>query len=227
MLQPSLSFSGFTIHEPVTAFTNLILCVFCIVCAFNTHRVGAGMWTNFFFAMALATFAGALGHGLYDHESSNIQLFSRMCAIISVFFAGMASARWITNRTIKIVTRSLISVQLLVALFLILKSNDFIIVAINGTVGFGVIILLIHLQLYFRNVTGSIFILSGIVVNALAGMVHKFSLAPHKWFNHNDLSHIIMIPGLFLFSKGAIGIENYFRRKNNITETGFADENVT
>ena len=208
MYQPPLNFYGNTVYEPVTVLTDLILCAFCLIFAIKMHKQDTKIWSLFFLSMAIATLTGGLAHGLYDHEKSDIKMISSVFGIIAVFFASISSTKLIIHENLKKMMNALICIELVTFLFLITQNNDMKIVAVNGTIGFLFIIAPIHLNPSIRKNNGSKLILYGICVNGVAGLVHNFTLSPYKWFNHNDLSHLIMLYGLFLFAKGAIQLKS-------------------
>jgi hypothetical protein len=207
MNQPPFNFHGITVFEPVTVLTDFILCVFCLFFAHKMHKQDTKIWSLFFVSMAVATCAGALGHGMYDHEKSDMKMISSVFGIISVFLASITSAKLIFHENFKKIVTTVICLELVTFLFLIAQNNDIKIVAINGTMGFLFIVAPIHLNPVIRKNSGSKLILYGICVNGIAGVVHCFTLSPHKWFNHNDLSHLVMLFGLYLFAKGAIQLK--------------------
>ena len=203
MLQPSISLSGFTLHEPVTVFTDLLLSALCLFLFKTTHKYHAKLWSYFFMTMAFATFFGAMGHGLYIDKNNGLQWISRCFGIVSVWFASLASLDNLSHSIWKKRLWMLAHLEVLIALVCIFFDNNFRIVATNGTVGFVGFVALIHFYLMKKGVTGSGYIIIGILINAIAGIVHKLAISPGKWFNHNDLSHVIMLFGLFTLAKGA------------------------
>lgn len=213
MLQPSISFSGFILHEPVTVLTDLILSGFCMFLSFKTGKSHAKFWSAFFLTMSFATLIGALGHGLYIDKNNILQWISRTAGIVSVFWGEIASAMMLLKNRIRSILVILISLQLTVAIAFILQRNEFKVVVTNGTIGFGVIVAVIQIYLILKGHLGSKYILGGIAVNAVAGLIHKFQVAPSKWFNHNDLGHVIMILGLYLIARGALYFQ--FNEKQN------------
>ena len=49
---------------------------------------------------------------------------------------------------------------------------------------------------------GATWLISGVAVSLVAGLVQGLRLAPHRWFNHNDLFHVIQTVALYLFFRG-------------------------
>jgi len=214
MLQPSITFSGFTLHEPVTVLTDLILSGFCLYLSIKTGKSYAKFWSAFFLSMSFATFIGALGHGLYIDKNNILQWISRTAGIVSVFWGEIASVMMLIKSRFRSILVAFVSLQLAVALAFILQRNEFKVVVTNGSIGFGVIVALIQIYLIRKGRIGSQYILSGIAVNAVAGLIHKFHIAPSKWFNHNDLGHVILIFGLYLIAKGALYFQLHEKENN-------------
>lgn len=209
MTQPSITYSGFTLHEPVTVLTDLMLSAVGFYYSIKTRKSHAKLWSVFFLILSLATLAGALGHGLYTGKDNGFQLTARCLGLASVMIAEMAALRFDFMKPYSKLLQTLFIFQFLTALTLLLRTHSFRIVAVNGTIGMGIIVSAIHLIAWRKDITGSNLILLGILINAIAGIVHKFALAPHIWFNHNDLAHVLMIFGLMAFAKGAQQLQQY------------------
>jgi hypothetical protein len=46
--------------------------------------------------------------------------------------------------------------------------------------------------------------IAGVLVSFVAGLVQAFRVSPNRWFNHNDLYHVIEIVALYLFYRGGV-----------------------
>jgi len=208
MLQPSITFSGFVIHEPVTVVTDLLLCVACLYYYSIVRKSHAKYWPFFFVGMALTPFFGAFGHALYTDKNNILQLISRCWGIVSVFFASLGSIAMLQKSSVTRFLNWFAVLQVLTALGLIIWLNEFAIVKVNSTVGIFFLVGGTQIYLKSKSKPGSNFILIGVGINALAGIVHNLELSISKWFNHNDLGHIILIVGLYFFAKGVLLFQN-------------------
>jgi hypothetical protein len=47
-------------------------------------------------------------------------------------------------------------------------------------------------------------LIGAVLVSLAAGLVQGMRLAPHRWFNHNDLYHVIQMVALYLFYRGGV-----------------------
>ena len=204
MQQPSITFWGFILHEPATVLTDLILSVACLIFFYKVRKIHATYWSVFFVLMSLATFLGAMGHGLFTDKNNYVQWFSRLIGIVSIYFASIASIHLLDSIRLKKFLFGFALAELIMALVLILLFNNFRVVKFNGTLGMGFLVGGIHLSRAFSGRRGSAMIVGGILINALAGLVHRYQISPDKWFNYNDLGHVIMLSGLYVISRGVI-----------------------
>ena len=94
-----IEIGGFVIRAPVTAGTNLVLAVQCVL-YFRSLRAGPGarsrLWGGFFSMMAIATLAGVLKHGFQQQLSETGLLLvlwvSNLASGIATYYAQRATA---------------------------------------------------------------------------------------------------------------------------------------
>jgi len=209
MEQPSIYFDNFTLYEPITVLTNLILSALCLAFCLRLGKLHARYWPMFFCLLSFSAFFGALGHGLYPDKNNILQLISRMGIIIAVCLGSIASICFLTNKNFKLFLNVFSLTQLFVAITLIVLFNNFLIVKWDGILGLGVIMGSVHIYLSIKGNRGSLFILYGIALNSIAGLVHRFQISPNKWFNYNDLGHVILMAGFYLMATGALRLQHY------------------
>jgi hypothetical protein len=51
---------------------------------------------------------------------------------------------------------------------------------------------------------GVVWLVAGVGVSLLAGLIQARRLAPHRQFNHNDLYHVVQMAALYLFYRGGV-----------------------
>lgn len=208
MEQPAIGVFGYLLYEPVTVITDLMLAGFCIYYANLTRKYHAIVWPYFFLLMAFATFTGAFGHGLFTDKNNQLQLISRMSAVIAVCVATLASIATIKFKAPVLLFQILALFEMGITLVLLYLKNDFLVVKYNSILGMGIFTGGIQVGNLFTGSSGSKYILAGIIINALAGAVHAAKLSVNEWFNHNDIGHFIMMLGLFTIAKGAIELSS-------------------
>lgn len=210
MYQPSIYLFSYLIHEPVTAFTDIILCCSCIMFGLNVGKSYAKKWSYFFYTIAIASFFGALGHGMYSYKNNILQLISRSSNIIAVYVATLASLKLVKNSNAKLFIKVFSLVQLIFALGYIILYNQFWVVKWDAIAGLGLFVGGVNIFLAYRGNKGSWFILVGLIINGIAAYLHSNKISISKWFNHNDISHVILILGFYFMAKGALKLHEYY-----------------
>lgn len=193
---------GYTVYEPMTVFTNLLLTALCWFYFWNqrTFRLN---WALFFLLLGTSTLFGAIGHGYSDQLDNPVKLWSRVAAIGSVLFAGMSSTRVLNNPRSRSVLQTIVVAQSVIALVWLLFTNSFIPVKLNSIIGLGVIVLGIHLYLLNRaSNLRDLWIVAGIAINASAAIVHTYKWNLGANFTYHDIGHVVLMIGIFVMYRG-------------------------
>jgi hypothetical protein len=76
--------------------------------------------------------------------------------------------------------------------------------SVASGVGLGVLLVQqIIARVRFRNPSAP-WIATGVAVAAVGAGIQQVGLAPHPYFNHNDLFHVIQIVSTYLFYRGGL-----------------------
>ncbi|MFI5148469.1 MAG: DUF6962 family protein [Bacteroidia bacterium] len=213
------SFNGihlgsFLLSEPVTALTDLLLALLCLIIIFRLRRsqkTGAAStsWSFFFAGMGLSTFTGALVHGMRAYQTDaahyNTWMVMNVVSGLSVFFAQMATVDFLrkSGRGDRIY-KTIALIQLGCFIVLILLFRNFEVVKVQVAAGM-VPVMIIHLTGLRKGVTGSGWIGAGIGVSFCSAIFHTFKLSIHPvWCNFNDLSHLFIGISFVLIAKGIL-----------------------
>ena len=90
-------------------------------------------------------------------------------------------------------------------MFLTIYYLNFQFVEFHAVWGFMIVVFSFHLFMYIKTKDkGSRWILYGVFVLAIAMFVFNYPVSLHIWFNHNDLSHVLMTVASMFFLKGAL-----------------------
>lgn len=203
-------FIGLSLSEPVTFFTDLLIavscCVFCSLIRKNiANRCSRNYWQLFFGTLAVSTFTGGVGHLLRVYTGTNLLLCSWLLAGVAIFFFEMNAMSLIANRRLRLLLSAFLVVKLIVFVIYTLVYGNFTGVKIHAALGLLFVVFFIHLISFLRfHASGSVFIMIGIVLSTLSAFVHsmRFTIS-ERWFNHNDLSHVIVLVSLFILYQGA------------------------
>ncbi len=194
-----IEIGGFLIRAPVTAGTNLVLAVQCVV-YFRNLRAGPGarsrLWGGFFSMMAIATLAGVLKHG-FRHELSETALLlvlwiSNITSGIAIYYAQRATA--VTHAPGHLQHR--FDRLFLIQFFVFLASNvalgpQMLLLVVNVAAGLLPVIGVEAMALR-RGHPGSGWIVGGLSLSILMGAVYVAGLSIGPWLNHIDITHVLM-----------------------------------
>ncbi len=209
MDQPSIHFFGYIIHEPTTSLTNLILSLFFMAYSMALYNSGAKNMAAFFSFLTLSTFFAALGHGLYVDKNNLLQFISRTFNIAGIFIFSLYSISRLQKPSVRFGLKMLVLAQFVAALILILTFNRFWVVKWDALIGLGGMCLAIHLALVRNATDGNAYIIYGLLINACSAFIFSQKISINKWFNHNDISHVILLIGFSFVAFGAQKIQDY------------------
>lgn len=206
---------GIKIFEPVTAFTDFILAFLCLLFYYRyssaTSEKGIIYWKRFFLYMGLSTLIGGFTHSLFENHTSLAYIFCwlgmQLCSVLSVYQAQMATIFSISNPKIPIYKSAqksiyLCQIQLVVFCIATIYFKNFLVVVINSTIGF-LLVLYIHALSgkKYGNKAAS-WIALGITVSFLTAFVYAFKISVNDWFNFKDIAHLIMAISIIFISIG-------------------------
>jgi hypothetical protein len=187
----AIELAGVTIWAPVTAGTNVLL---CMQCALYGRRLAPEReetrrsWGLFFAWMAVAAGGGALKHGFHPDLGP-----VALAAVhwVSTLAAGMAV--WHAQRGPQLLAYLVANLALgpLVALMII-----------NTAVGL-LPVIFAEASRARRGAPGSAWLAGGLTVSALPALVYALHLSPASWLSHVDVAHVLMAVSYWLVLVGA------------------------
>ncbi|MBL0046594.1 MAG: hypothetical protein IPP32_00615 [Bacteroidetes bacterium] len=215
------TFFGVQIAEPTTAFTDFILAFLCILFYFQFSAAkqdkGALYWKLFFLFMGCSTFIGGITHAVFEnHHTSGYLIFwitMQILSGLSVYAAQVATIYSIPNANIPIYRsedKSLLicRIQFFVFALATLTLQNFLIVVVNSTVGF-LMVLFIHAisgKKYGNRPAG--WIALGITISFLTAIIYTLKISLNDWFNFKDIAHVIMMVSVcFIFYGVGLSIQ--------------------
>ena len=216
--------------EPMTVITNVALSIVAFVlgaklayqaAAFGTASAAAIAFALFVTAVAAAF--GAAAHGIdplvdraqrdrcWNLALAMTGLISASCIVAVAYFAARGA-----SRRMVLALAAVKLVAFVVGLVVSWRSTarhlpadvnrswrmEFAVATIEY--GTGLIVLLVgaaYVWIRWR-ASGSDWIVAGIMISALGGLVQARRLAPHRHFNHNDLYHVIQAFALYAVYRG-------------------------
>ena len=201
-------------YSPTTAITNYMMGSIGLYLGWQTLQIQDSLfhilWACSFFSLSLGAFIGGSYYGFGPTLPNYItkviwRLTLIFVGITGLFLAGSAATFYI-NETGKF---GLIigSAILIIKYVLGLKRDDTFHHAIKFYVIMIILALIGFIPAFFSlGYTGALPIVIGLLVNLSAAGVQASGLTLHKYFNHNDLFHVIQMLGMILMYRGGLEI---------------------
>lgn len=211
--QPSIELFGLVLHEPVTALTDVLVAIICLVAYLKLNALPQRgevqqLFKYYFLSMSLATFLGGIfGHALMHYMPFYMKLPGWITSMLSIALIERAviqySRKWF-DRKIGAFFSKLNIIELLVFLILSLVTLNFQFVLIHAAYGMAIVVTGFTGLVYFKEKNmGSKQILLAVLVSTIGAFFFVFKIGLDKWFNHADISHVFMMIASVLYYKGA------------------------
>ncbi len=208
---PSVYIGGLRIDEPITTLTDFLFAAVCLFAYFNTkehsHLKGPNLYRWFFLGTGISAIISALmGHAFLYRFGFGAKIIgwetNALGASVAQFAAIYHTRSSISESAFK---RLLILNYLEVAAALVLTAVIFSFAVVEVHTAYGLLGMVTVLEIIHYKKTGSVLsrnMLIGVGIAVLAVLVHIFKLAISVWFNHLDLSHIIMCVAMYVMYRG-------------------------
>lgn len=183
-----------SISEPVTVLTDYALAAVATWLGFKLAGISR-FWALAFFALAIAALLGGTWHGFWQNDL----LWKAATLGVGVASFGMVVGSAFATTTGR-ARQALIAFALLKLLAYtawMIGHDDFIWVVVDTACAFAIVVVL-HLWRFNG------WMLAGVALSIVAGVVQASGFALHEHFNHNDLYHVIQIAALFALYRGVI-----------------------
>jgi Family of unknown function (DUF6962) len=218
MDETAIIFFGLLISEPVTSITDLFVSAVCFNAFISLKKKNEPLlhfklinW--FFFTMGLATlFGGLIGHAFIYAFSFGWKLPGWLMSMLSISLLERASIEYakplLPKKLRKFMDWANI-IELVTFMSLTFSFLDFRFVEIHSAFGLLAVNTPLYIFIYFKtkNKTSK-FMITAISFAMLSALVFMNKISIHKWFNHLDLSHILMAIAAYFFFQGAKFFKN-------------------
>lgn len=200
------------VTEPTTVATNVMLAVLAFVLAARlAHRSAAGgstakaWFAAALFATGFSALIGAVAHGTSPDKDASLRgrLWSSTLYVTGLIGAATiasvayfaASGYWRNALLLFAV------VKLVVYVRSVARQPVFQIAAVDYGVALAILLIGAVTELVRRR-AGMAWLIAGVLVSLVAGLVQARRVALHRQFNHNDLFHVIQMVALYAFYRG-------------------------
>ncbi len=212
--QPSIHLLGIRIDEPVTTVTDLLVSAVCFYAyAQLTTRKTTGntllYFRYYFLLMGLATFlGGVVGHAFLYALSFSWKLPGWIVSMLSVALIERSSIEYAKPLIKPGVGRFFLVlnvIELLTIMSVTLYTLNFKWVEFHSGYGLLAVVLPFHYYVYRKTKDrGSLTVMVAVGIATCAAIIFMNKIALHSWFNHLDISHVLMAVGAYVFYRGAL-----------------------
>jgi len=212
--QPSIELFGLRIDEPVTTATDLIVsavCFYAFAKLSNIPLKNKVHWNlkYYFLSMGMATLIGGIiGHGFLYLFSFAWKLPGWLTSMFSIALLERASILYARpNIQPKVATffAWMNIIELTTFVIITFSTLNFFFVEVHSAYGLLVIVTSFNLVVYRkRKSEASRLFLIAVGVSSISALVFMNEIGISKWFNHFDISHILMSISAFIFYKGSL-----------------------
>lgn len=203
LYQPSIELFGIVVQEPVTSITDLLVSLTCFIAYRRIARQGRTneiyrFFKYFFLMMALSTCLGGLiGHAFFYAFDFQWKLPGWIVSMISIMFVERAvifHARQVMRPSLGKILSLVNIIELVVFIVLAMSTLNFSFVEIHAAYGFLLVVLPLEIFVYVRTKDrGSLMMFGVVFLAALSAFIHIAKISISQWFNHLDISHVVMI----------------------------------
>lgn len=202
----SIDLFGLLIQEPVTALTDLLVTGVCLYAflKLKTSNASVRLLRYYFLTMAIATaYGGIVGHAFMHYLEFGWKVPGWLMSMISVALlerSAITHAKPLLTEKQGNFFTWLNSIELVVLTIIVLVTLNFKFVEAHAAYGLLVIVFSFEAYIFKMNrAESSVLFLVATGIAALAATVHLSQFSIHTWFNHLDLSHVLMAGSAFVF----------------------------
>lgn len=211
-IQPSIEILNLRIDEPITTVTDLLFASICFYAFFQIRKMeytGRVKWYFKYYFLTLgfgALFGGLFGHAFLYRLSDGWQLVSWVLSMVAVALIAHALVELAKPLVKPWFTRWVSRINLLIlafALFYTMWTLAFSPVKYYSI--FGMVAVVGSLCYYIYSKTrkrGVVVLMAAVGIGFISALVFSFEWGLSPWFNHNDLSHVILSFSAFGMYKG-------------------------
>ena len=212
--QPSIDVFGIRLDEPVTTATDLIVSAVCLYAFYKLNSIpikNKVHWNlkYYFLSMGLATLIGGVsGHGFLYLFSFAWKLPGWLTSMFSIALLERASimyAKPLINPKVGNFFAWMNLIELTTFVIVTFTTLNFFFVEVHSAYGLLIIVTSFNFVVYRnRKSEASKLFLIAVGVSAFSALIFMNELGISKWFNHFDISHILMSISAFIFYKGSL-----------------------
>jgi hypothetical protein len=208
---PDIYIGSLKIQEPITVLTDVFVACVCVLAFIKTKTKkstkGIQLYRWFFLTTGISTLVSAIiGHAFLYQWGFSAKIYGWVTGIISVAF-GQYAALYHTKETFGEKKFNALfwinAFEICLALILVFVIFSFVVVEVHSAIALVLGVTILEYVHYKKtNSTLSKHMMIGVGIAVLAVLCHVFKLAISVWFNHLDLSHVIIAIAVYVMYIG-------------------------
>ncbi len=205
------------VHEPMTVITDYLLAALCLGCGWRLMRSSVSqrqlaprLWAWGLLAMGAGALLGGTYHGIGPDGPGVARVALWKGALVCIGIADWCMLWAATRASFRRPLRTwlTVAVTLKVAVYVVwMSGHDAYRYVIWESVASMLLLVGIQLGMVQRREGGPWWIVGAVAVAFVAARVQRSELVL-GWFNHNDLYHVIQMPGVWLFYRGGLRLHD-------------------
>lgn len=201
MTDTTITIGGLAIHEPVTAFTDLIITILAFIyyLKLSANNEIVKNWRLFFLFISLSTFAGGCSHAFFAvHEGAQyktVWLGMQFINGFAVYFAQKATLLSVLKNSKNYNAWKLsYAIQLFTYFVVLIIFQKYIVTIVNNATGL-IPIMILHFTATDKKQSYN-WVAYGILISFITAIVHGAKFSLHAYFNYNDIAHVFIMISL-------------------------------
>jgi hypothetical protein len=199
------SFFGLSLQEPMAIVTNWLISGFSFYAYFklrNQKDAFQKSFSIFYLILGISMIFGGLGHAFYQYTGIVGKYPAWILGIVAGFFAGKAILKIWGERRGHFALTVFLLVKSFTLIILSVLYQSFIFVAVDSVLTYIIYLGLLPLSLW-KQINQMKYFVFGVLVLTPSIFIFLLNFNLHKYFNRDDLSHILMLSCIILFYFGA------------------------
>jgi len=195
----------------MTVATDVVIAVLAFVFAARLGfpsaegSVARGWLAGAMLATGISAVVGALAHGTSPANDALREGLWRA----TVYVTGLIGATTIgsvaffaARGTARTVILAFAAIKLVGFMYRATRRPEFSVVAADYGIALAMVLVGAVIELVRRRAPGMTWLIAGVLVSLVGGIVQARRVALHRHFNHNDLYHVIQMVALYAFYRG-------------------------
>ncbi len=213
-IQPSIEVFGLRVDEPVTMLTDLVVTAVCIYAFVRLSRIPVKNNVHFylkyyFLSMGIATAVGGIiGHGFFYLFAFAWKLPGWLTSMISVALLERAVILYARKLILPFLGKLfawLNVIELATFVTITFITLNFFFVEVHAAYGLLIVTTGFSLIVFIKTRNkGSRTFLLAVAFSSLSALVFMNEWGISIWFNHFDISHLLMAISAWVFYKGSL-----------------------